>query len=70
MTSSVARVRSSYRRGLPISLAIVMSVFAARAGGQEFRATMTGRVTDAQGAVVPGVTIAVTNIDTNVSLTR
>jgi len=46
-----------------------MSVFAARAGGQEFRATMTGRVTDAQGAVVPGVTIAVTNVDTNVSLT-
>jgi hypothetical protein len=30
---------------------------------------MTGRVTDAQGAVVPGMTIAVTNIDTNVSLT-
>jgi hypothetical protein len=45
-----------------------MSVVAAQAGGQEFRATMTGRVSDAQGAVVPGVTIAVTNVDTNVSL--
>jgi hypothetical protein len=47
-----------------------MSVVAARAGGQELRATMTGPVTDAQGAVVPDVTIAVTNVDTNVSLTR
>jgi hypothetical protein len=52
-----------------MSLALVMSVVASRAGGQEFRATITGRVADAQGAVVPGATIAVTNVDTNVSLT-
>jgi len=45
-----------------------MSFLLAAAGGQEFRATMTGRVTDLQGAVVPGVMITVTNVDTNVSL--
>src|SRR5215472_1581309 len=45
-----------------------MSFLLATAGGQEFRATMTGRVTDLQGAVVPGVMITVTNVDTNVSL--
>ncbi|PYR01921.1 MAG: hypothetical protein DMG00_30185, partial [Acidobacteria bacterium] len=47
----------------------MMSVVAAQAGAQEFRATMIGRVTDEQGAIVPGVTIAVTNVDTNASLT-
>src|SRR5262245_1589326 len=45
-----------------------MSFLLVTAGGQEFRATMTGRVTDLQGAVVPGVMITVTSVDTNVSL--
>ena len=69
MTAAAARIRLSYRRGLSISLALMMSVVAAQAGAQEFRATMIGRVTDEQGAIVPGVTIAVTNVDTNASLT-
>lgn len=34
---------------------------------QETRATITGIVKDAQGAVVPGVTVTVINTDTNVS---
>jgi len=55
---------------LSIYLAFLMSFLLAIAGGQEFRATMTGRVTDLQGAVVPGVMITVTNVDTNVILKR
>ena len=43
------------------------SVTAAPAGAQETRATVTGTVKDAQGAIVPGVTVTVTNTDTNVS---
>jgi hypothetical protein len=34
---------------------------------QETRATVTGTVKDTQGAVVPGATVAVLNVDTNVS---
>jgi outer membrane receptor protein involved in Fe transport len=37
-------------------------------GAQEIRATVTGRVTDQQGAVLPGVTVMATNVDTNISL--
>jgi hypothetical protein len=63
VTGAAARVRFGSRNSLSIFFALAMSVVAARAGGQEFRATMTGRVTDAQSAVLPGVTIAVTNVD-------
>jgi outer membrane receptor protein involved in Fe transport len=37
------------------------------AQAQQFKANITGTVTDTQGAVVPGVTVAVVNTDTNVS---
>src|SRR6266571_2807137 len=48
---------------------IVMLVAAAGAyGGQEIRATVTGRVTDQQGAVLPGVTVTATDVDTNGSV--
>jgi hypothetical protein len=41
---------------------------AGSAGGQEFRATLSGRVVDQSNAVVPGVALTLTNVDTNVSL--
>ena len=34
---------------------------------QETRATVTGTVRDTQGGVIPGVTVTVTNIDTNIA---
>ena len=37
--------------------------------GQTPTASVVGRITDATGAVIPGVTIKVTNLDTNVSHT-
>ena len=41
---------------------------AGSAGGQEFRATLSGRIVDQSNAVVPGVALTLTNVDTNVSL--
>jgi hypothetical protein len=38
---------------------------AAAGSAQEFRATVTGSVTDESGSTVPGVAVSVTNIDTN-----
>ncbi|MBS1794416.1 MAG: TonB-dependent receptor [Acidobacteria bacterium] len=37
--------------------------------GQEFRATITGTVSDPNGAVIPGATVTVKNIETNVATT-
>ena len=34
---------------------------------QEINAALTGTVSDAQGALMPGVTVSVTNVDTNAS---
>src|SRR6266699_6217031 len=39
------------------------------APGQEFRGSITGKVTDPNGAVVPGATVTVRNIETNVEAT-
>src|SRR6266571_1690824 len=39
------------------------------APGQEFRGSITGKVTDPNGAVVPGADVTVRNIETNVEAT-
>jgi hypothetical protein len=46
-------------------LAILLCGFA-NISGQEFRGTITGTVTDPQGAIIPGATVAVKNLETNV----
>ena len=38
---------------------------AASVTAQEFRATVTGRVADESGGAMPGVTVTVTNVETN-----
>src|SRR4051794_14051835 len=43
---------------------IAVLLLAATCTGQEFRATLSGRVTDAQNSVVPGVRISVVQIGT------
>src|SRR5437764_1109569 len=44
---------------------LLLLAFAA-AGAQEFRGSLTGKVTDPNGAAVPGATVTVKNVDTNV----
>ncbi|MBI3683540.1 MAG: carboxypeptidase regulatory-like domain-containing protein [Acidobacteria bacterium] len=44
---------------------ILFTLFAALLPGQEFRATITGHVTDQSGAAVPNIAVQVRNINTN-----
>ena len=46
---------------------VVFVVLGATALAQETRGTIAGRVVDEQGAPMPGVSVTVTNLDTNVS---
>jgi len=48
-----------------IGLSALGCLIAASAWGQEFRATVTGRVTDPAGLAMPGVTVSATNNATN-----
>src|SRR5882762_7924623 len=48
-------------------LAVSLGLIVATAAAQEFRGSITGRVTDPGGAVVPGAQVTVTNTATNVS---
>jgi hypothetical protein len=49
------------------AIVLLLTLLPAAAFAQQFKANVTGTVTDAQGAVVPGVTVSVTNTETNVS---
>lgn len=50
-------------------LAAILVTFASAVSAQEFRATITGTITDPNGAVVPGATVMVKNVETNVTAT-
>lgn len=51
------------------ALVLALFVGAPAADAQDFRGAITGRITDAQGGRLPGVTVTVINIATNVSAT-
>ena len=51
---------------LPVLVALVLFATAGLASGQDPRGTVTGVVTDATGAVLPGVTVSVKNTETGV----
>src|SRR2546428_11447056 len=61
--------RCGFRRAalLTLMLAATALLAYARVEAQQINATITGTVSDPQGGVLPGVTVAVLNIDTNVS---
>jgi hypothetical protein len=48
------------------ALVLLLVLLPALARAQQFKANVTGTVTDAQGAVIPGVTVTAINTDTNV----
>src|SRR5215213_6096086 len=49
---------------LAVCLSAFINVF-----GQEFRGTITGNITDPNGAAIPGATVIVKNIETNIATT-
>src|SRR5712671_2915994 len=51
------------------SAALLLCLSFVIASAQEFRGSITGKVTDPSGAVVPGATVSVKNIETNVQAT-
>jgi hypothetical protein len=63
------RIRAFPGNSFRLVLAVFATIVLLPAGvwAQETRATITGTVRDAQGAVVPGVTVTVVNVDTGLS---
>jgi len=60
-----------YRLGIAIGLTVcLLLVFAPRSFAQEFRATLTGQVTDPTGAIVPKAKVTATNNDTGSTYTE
>ena len=47
-------------------LTLVLAGLSNPAAGQTIRSTLTGTVTDPNGAVVPGVSVSATNVATNI----
>src|SRR6187402_2545227 len=61
--------RSQIRYGILCAIvAVCLSTFV-NVFGQEFRGTITGTVNDPNGAAIPGATVIVKNVDTNVAAT-
>src|SRR5215207_4294006 len=54
---------------LPVLCAFLLASLTGAAPGQEFRATVNGRVVDPSKAAVPNATITVRNLETNESAT-
>ena len=48
---------------------LLLSMIVVPASAQEFRGSLTGKVTDSQGAVIPGATVSIKNIETNIVTT-
>ncbi len=61
-----APIKRSFFAGFAVLCA---AIFVSSVFGQEFRATITGTVRDPNGAVVPGATVVIKNVDTNVAST-
>src|SRR3954454_14867548 len=51
------------------ALALYLVALAAPADAQDFRGTITGRISDTQGARLPGATITAIHVETNVPST-
>jgi len=58
----------SFLRGLVTGAFLILMAFVA-ASAQESRGSLTGKVTDQNAAVLPGATVVIKNVDTNVAAT-
>src|SRR5690349_16747235 len=56
-------------RPFVVRLLIAFAIFCASSFAQEFRATLSGRVSDASGAGVPNAKVTVHNVSTNEDFT-
>lgn len=52
-----------------VTMIVVLLLSSAIAFGQEFRGTITGKVTDPNGAIIPNATVVIKNVDTNIEST-
>src|SRR2546422_6567438 len=57
---------SSARSTVLLLLAVLIVAVPTSSAGQNIGATLQGLITDAQKAVLPGVTVTITNVDTGV----
>jgi hypothetical protein len=58
---------SEIRRTACLVTAVLILLFAGTVSAQEFRGTITGTISDPNGAVVPGASITVKNTETNIA---
>src|SRR5436190_1505753 len=52
-----------------VCVAALLMMLGAAISAQEFRGSVTGKVTDPNGSVVPGATVTITNVETNLAAT-
>src|SRR5438067_11737589 len=57
-------IKNAFLRGT--SAAVLLLFICIIGSGQEFRGSVTGKVTDPNGAIVPGATVTIKNVETNV----
>ena len=54
-----------YRYRMIFALMTMLALLASGAWSQEARGSIAGKVSDQQGAVIPGASVTVTNVETN-----
>ena len=60
-------LQNNFLRGA--SAAVLLVLIRIIGSAQEFRGSITGKVTDPNGAIIPGASVTIKNVDTNVQAT-
>ena len=59
--------KSQFHYGVFLAVIFILLMNFSSAFGQEYRGTITGTVTDPNGAIIPGASVTVQNIETNIA---